>query len=83
MRRAVSGGAARLSAYTCFRRVFQAQVIIESIGIIYDFERYFCALQRARNQFTDNTEVLTLFREKPQIVTKKRKKLTKKRIFHV
>jgi len=76
-------GAAVLSAFICFKRVFQAQVIIETIVILYDFERYFCALQRARTQFTDITEVLKLFREKSKIVTKKRKKFTQKRIFQV
>jgi len=46
-------------------------------------ERYFRALQRTTNKFADITKKLTLFREKPQILTKKRKKLTQKRIFHV
>ena len=75
-RRAVGGGAAVLRASMCLKRVFEAQIIIETKGILYDFERYFCAFQRERDQYKDITCVLKLFRDRPQIVTKKRKEIT-------
>ena len=62
----------------------QAQIAIGTIDVKDDFEMMiFSALQGARNEFTNTTVVLTLFREKPQNVMKKRKNLTRKHIFDV
>ena len=52
---AVGGGAAVLRASICLKRVFEAQIIIETKGRLNDFERYFSALQRERDQCKDIT----------------------------